>query len=556
MAERNGISPANGKLASGLSSKGVEVKEDVVTWIPATHDKRTLVLCFDGTGDQFDADNSNIVELFGALKKDDPDKQMVYYQAGIGTWTSPQIATPMVAGISKKLDEAIAWNLDAHIMDGYEFLMQNYKVGDRICLFGFSRGAYTASCLAGMIHKVGLLPICNHQQVPFAYKMYKSVDEDGWRNSNLFKKTFSIDVGIEFVGLWDTVNSVGLYPKRLPFTTSNNIVNTYRHALALDEHRAKFRPKQWRKRPPEEALKSTTDQTIQSFFVQKPHQRFSSGQTVVQDETGQYDRDRLRAMEMRYGGRDPTKETNAKEVWFSGCHCDVGGGSVPNRTKNSLARIPLRWMIRECFKTDTGITFEKEALIKMGFNLDSLSAEQIGQSRPEPELITPVDFIKKPPPKPPKNDEPNDAFDPFITEEEHEKQDALSPEYDQLKEQPLWWLLEIMPLRIKDQNEVELKWTDRYFWWAEGIFPKTLRRHIYTPNASKPKFRINLGKGRKVRDWKHRDPESNPEDKIKVHRSVKMRIKAGYQKGVRYTPRLQKIDWNSEAIDKYVEWVD
>ena len=53
-----------------------------------------------------------------------------------------------------------------------------------------------------MIHKVGLLPICNHQQVPFAYKMYTTADERGWKQSNAFKKTFSNDVDIEFVGVW------------------------------------------------------------------------------------------------------------------------------------------------------------------------------------------------------------------------------------------------------------------------------------------------------------------------------------------------------------------
>lgn len=48
--------------------------------IPPKHDHRTLILCFDGTGDQFDADNSNIVQLVSLLKKNDRTKQMVYYQ--------------------------------------------------------------------------------------------------------------------------------------------------------------------------------------------------------------------------------------------------------------------------------------------------------------------------------------------------------------------------------------------------------------------------------------------------------------------------------------------
>jgi hypothetical protein len=106
--------------------------------------------------------------------------------------------------------------------DGYEFLMQNCELkphpqtptkltnisissdtsGDRICIFGFSRGAYTARALAGMIHKVGLLPACNHQQVPFAYKMFTRADDLGWKQSNAFKKCFSVDVDIEFIGVW------------------------------------------------------------------------------------------------------------------------------------------------------------------------------------------------------------------------------------------------------------------------------------------------------------------------------------------------------------------
>ena len=74
--------------------------------------------------------------------------------------------------------------------------------GDKICLFGFSRGAYTARALAGMLYKVGLLPWQNHQQIPFAYKMYKREDASGWKQSRAFKKTFSIDVQIEFIGVW------------------------------------------------------------------------------------------------------------------------------------------------------------------------------------------------------------------------------------------------------------------------------------------------------------------------------------------------------------------
>lgn len=60
--------------------------------------------------------NSNVIQFFSLLQKDDPTKQRVYYQAGIGTYTVPQIATPFWANISKNIDMAIAWNLDAHVM--------------------------------------------------------------------------------------------------------------------------------------------------------------------------------------------------------------------------------------------------------------------------------------------------------------------------------------------------------------------------------------------------------------------------------------------------------
>jgi uncharacterized protein (DUF2235 family) len=76
------------------------------------------------------------------------------------------------------------------------------QANDKICIFGFSRGAYTARALAGMVHKVGLLPRHNNQQIPFAYKMFSRDDNEGWKQSIAFKKAFSNDVEIEFLGVW------------------------------------------------------------------------------------------------------------------------------------------------------------------------------------------------------------------------------------------------------------------------------------------------------------------------------------------------------------------
>ncbi|KAI0673866.1 hypothetical protein C8Q78DRAFT_1076827 [Trametes maxima] len=445
---------------------------------------RTLVLCFDGTGDQFDSDNSNVVKFFSLLKKDDRREQMVYYQvsgattlplmvidrgyssgsrvcfptaalctqAGIGTYTTPQVSTALGQAVSKILDEAVAWNLDAHVMSGYEFLMQNYEAGDKICLFGFSRGAYTARALAGMLHKVGLLPPDNYQQIPFAYKMYSRTDELGWKQSTAFKKAFSIDVDIEFIGVWDTVCSVGVIPHRLPFTASNTAIRTFRHALSLDERRAKFkanyynRPTDWESKQgthkgdmPRPAPRSIARTATKVAKVIKTRLRNSSGATTATavttaatatangvvkttktattatvEEKCKDDEDekveatisaaattapscngtsrgslwmtalsRFETMRtrMKNKGKRLTEEeqafdktaavqgeTDVKEVWFAGCHCDVGGGSVPDETTHALSRIPLRWMIRECFRTRTGIRFHGELLKEIGLD--------------------------------------------------------------------------------------------------------------------------------------------------------------------------------------------
>ncbi|CAE6520183.1 unnamed protein product [Rhizoctonia solani] len=206
---------------------------------------RTLVLCFDGTTNIFDETNTNVVKLFSLLERDNREKQMVYYQPGIGTYVPPGMILPITLKLAKIADQGIALYLDKHVMGGYEFLMKHYNHGDKICLFGFSRGAYTARALAGMLHKVGLLPPDNAEQIPFAYSMYKRSDDGGFRESVRFKKAFCRKVRVEFLGVWDTVSSVGLIPRYLPFTKSNPIVKTLRHAVSLDERRAKFKDHLW-----------------------------------------------------------------------------------------------------------------------------------------------------------------------------------------------------------------------------------------------------------------------------------------------------------------------
>ena len=106
----------------------------------------------DGTGDQFDGDNSNVVHFVSCLRKHTLGKQVTYYQSGIGTYDKGGLRN----GLGAAADMAVGSGLGIHIKDAYRFLMQNYREGDKICLLGFSRGAYTVRCLAGMLHKVGV----------------------------------------------------------------------------------------------------------------------------------------------------------------------------------------------------------------------------------------------------------------------------------------------------------------------------------------------------------------------------------------------------------------
>ncbi|KAJ2924608.1 hypothetical protein H1R20_g12474, partial [Candolleomyces eurysporus] len=460
------------------------------------------------------------------------------------------MATPWVSRVRKILDTMFASSIHAHVMSGYEFLMQSYTAGDRICIFGFSRGAYTARSLAGMIHKVGLLPPNNFEQVPFAYKMYSRTDTIGWEQSNEFKKAFCVNVDIEFIGVWDTVDSVGIIPKRLPFTTSNTLVKTFRHAVSLDERRAKFKANLWNRPTSEEeklglpdpshsaepnvpalSKDATVDSDEVSFLFKddKKRNEKTNGQAkkprqgrgmTLGIRTVNSDDKLMNAYERIYSERNE-RMTDIEEVWFAGCHCDVGGGSVSNKTRHSLARIPLRWMVREIFKAQTGILFITERLTEIGMDPSTLypfvvprpDALPVGENkirnRPVKEIpIRPhmlltkksrptVADVSKPPP-----------VTMLASEEEEDLMDSLSPIYDQLKVKKAWWFLEIIPLQLRYQRGNN-QWVT-YF----GL------------NHAKPRF----------------IPKQRAHG-VKVHRSVKLRMEAEYederkrQKGKKYEPR-------------------
>ncbi|TCD62857.1 hypothetical protein EIP91_006338 [Steccherinum ochraceum] len=541
-------------------------------WIPASssparaaHRHRTLVLFFDGTGDQFDGDNSNVVQFLAMLKKDNNNEQLVYYQTGIGTYGGEGFATPVAKAVSMTLDSMLAWNLPTHVKDGYAFLMQNYTEGDKICIFGFSRGAYTARALAGMLQKVGLLPVCNHQQLPFAFDMYARQDEDGLKLGHMFKKTFSRTVHVEFLGVWDTVASVGVIPQYLPFIHENTGVRHLRHALALDERRVKFLPQYCVAPDP----KGEQHAQRHLFKRSKPtHQATLS-----------------KAYEDLINAQNAAFKPDVKEVWFAGVHTDVGGGSVPNGTRYSLARIPLRWMIRECFKCNTGILFDAAQLQQAGFRVFMKDGKPTLSSLPDRivQHIPPfsgqrkyfegqsllsrtvqhvkdacaatVNFVKSFFWTKPTNpgalpvldlDFPDQLQEqPVDYEAREELEDALSPLYDQLQARVTWHLLEWIPQRVKKPKAIlqKAETGDSYHWqW-------------------------NRGRGRKI-------PRHEMHEGLKIHRSVKTRLEASHRLEEEYVPqirpelkkfvngkkvkeakRLTHEDWNVED-PKYWEWVD
>lgn len=145
-------------------------------------------------------------------------------------------------------------------MGAYTFLMRYYQPGDDIYLFGFSRGAYTARFLAQMLDFVGLLSAGNEELLRFAWKTFaqwqtrqedtdkdKEQKEQKYEFMKKFRETFSIPVRrIRFIGLFDTVNSVPRFEtawmqrSKFPYTARSS-AKVIRHAVSIDERRAKFR---------------------------------------------------------------------------------------------------------------------------------------------------------------------------------------------------------------------------------------------------------------------------------------------------------------------------
>lgn len=304
--------------------------------------KNIVILC-DGTSNEIKTDRTNILRLFGTLEHS--DRQLVYYDPGVGTFGADEAWSQVYRDATEVLGLATGWGLDHNVKEAYRFLVENYEAGpvvdgrhpdrDRIYLFGFSRGAYTARVLAGFIHAFGLTRPQYLNLLDYAYRTYKDIPnhkDDGSSESpfagmRLYERTLDNDrPPIKLLGLFDTVASMieaghgKIQLKTHPFTNKNPSVEWVRHAVAIDERRTMFRPELW-----------------------TPGQVYRGNPFAA-----------------------PRGPQDFKEVWFAGFHGDVGGGSP--ESESAQIKIPLCWMIGET--APTGLIYKQDVIDKIVLGLD------------------------------------------------------------------------------------------------------------------------------------------------------------------------------------------
>lgn len=243
---------------------------------------KNIVLCFDGTGNEFGSNPTNIARITQLVEYN--DTQMVYYDPGVGTVNFLGLNLKNLVWLW--LGQAFGWGIIKNIVMAYSYLMDVYEEGDNLYIFGFSRGAYTARALAGVLHKVGLLRRGTTHLLPYIARLYLSKKND--KEVSNFKKALCVECTPYFLGLFDTVESRGyLTSAKYPMDASLHPEVKYAYqALSIDEHRQKFLPLLLNEPP------NNPDQVVE-------------------------------------------------QVWFAGCHSDVGGYFWDR----DLADITLRWML-------------------------------------------------------------------------------------------------------------------------------------------------------------------------------------------------------------------
>jgi uncharacterized protein (DUF2235 family) len=256
---------------------------------------KNIVVCCDGTGNEFGADdNTNVIKLFSTLLIN--DSQAGYYHPGVGAMGEPGGRGWFGEKWSQLKGLAFGAGLLDNVADAYRYLMDTYVDGDVVFVFGFSRGSYTARAVAGLLHMYGLLRPGNEGLIPYIIRMYasKTLEANFLKHTLIpaedFKATFSRECPVHFEGLWDTVSSVGWItsPLTLLFTARNPSMHISRHAVSIHERRCFYRQNLW---------------------------------------------------------GEPFPDQDIKQVWFTGVHSDIGG-SYPE-SQSGLSKVTLEWMLHE-----------------------------------------------------------------------------------------------------------------------------------------------------------------------------------------------------------------
>ena len=269
---------------------------------------KRLVVCCDGTWNKPDNQTITNVEKMARTVQSDAAAtggvhQLVYYVSGVGAGSY---------AVDRLLGGAFGYGLFHNVVASYRFLAQNYEPGDEIFIIGFSRGAYTARSVAGMVGRVGLLSKRSlvEERLPAAVHLYQRTPLQGGAfgaTEDEFKHDHCHDAKVSFLGVFDTVGALGVpglsrKGSRFHDVQLSSHVLRARHALAVDETRLKFAPTFW-ELPPEMVGSMTNDPRV-------------------------------------------------KQVWFEGAHSDVGGGYP----ETGLSDTALLWMVREAH--DAGLVFD------------------------------------------------------------------------------------------------------------------------------------------------------------------------------------------------------
>jgi uncharacterized protein (DUF2235 family) len=205
---------------------------------------KNLVLCCDGTNNQFDGYHTNVIRAYKVARRH--VSQLTYYDPGVGTMPEPWRTSKLAKRWSMLTGLIYGDGFFDNISDAYRFLVANYESGDKIFLFGFSRGAYTARAVAALLHAVGLLHPATENLLPYARRYWQAdfgPTSQGGKVCAEFEATLARVCPVHFIGVWDTVSSVGVFNnfRSFPHTAHNPEVAHVRHAVSIDERRSTFR---------------------------------------------------------------------------------------------------------------------------------------------------------------------------------------------------------------------------------------------------------------------------------------------------------------------------